>query len=195
MDSYDEIPYESTPITETDPDRLAVIGRLFGLEAVDPARCRVLELGCAAGGNLIPLAWRNPHSAYLGIELSARQVADGNRLIAKLGVSNIKLIEGDLLELRDRQDSEAFDYILCHGVWSWVPEKVREGILDICKGLLSPTGIAYISYNTLPGWRTKGALRDMLLYHTRKTSSPAARLAEAHRFLDFVLDGTKDQTP
>ena len=95
MDSYDEIPYESSPVTETDPDRLAVIARLFGLESADPAGCSVLELGCAAGGNLVPLAWRNPGSRYLGIELSARQVADGRRLLGRLDLANIELRQGD----------------------------------------------------------------------------------------------------
>ncbi len=184
MDSYDDIPYESTPITETDPDRLAVIARLFGVESADPGECRVLELGCAAGGNLIPLAWRNPGSQYLGIELSQRQVDDGLRLVGRLGLSNIELRQGDIMDLGP--EIGEFDFILCHGVYSWVPEPVREKILDLCARQLKPRGVAYISYNTLPGWRQKGALRDMLLYHVRDLSEPAERLQQAQGFLDFV---------
>ncbi|MDJ0892600.1 MAG: class I SAM-dependent methyltransferase, partial [Gammaproteobacteria bacterium] len=80
-DSYDQLPYESTPITETHPESLAVLGRWFGVQAPAPERCRYLELGCASGGNLIPLAWRFPQGRFLGIELSRRQVADGQALI------------------------------------------------------------------------------------------------------------------
>lgn len=188
MDGYDEIPYDSTPVTETDPDRLAVIARLFGLQTADPHNCRVLELGCAGGGNLIPLAWRYPKSKFLGVELSARQVADGNALIDRLGLRNIEIRQADILALGD--DLGSFDYILCHGVYSWVPQVVRDGILDLCAGHLSPRGIAYISYNTLPGWRMRGMLRDMLLYHTRGVTEPAARLARAREFLDFLSHTT-----
>ena len=56
MSDYDSVPYESVPFPDTHPRRLAVLGRIFGLEPADPERCRVLELGCADGGNLIPMA-------------------------------------------------------------------------------------------------------------------------------------------
>ena len=185
MDSYEDIPYESSPVTETDPDRLAVIARLFGVESADPDECRVLELGCAAGGNLIPLAFRNPRSSYLGIELSRRQVDDGQRLLGRVGLSNAELRQGDIMALGPGIGE--FDYILCHGVYSWVPDPVRGKILDLCAGQLKPGGVAYISYNTLPGWRQKGMLRDMLLYHLRDTAEPAERLARAQGFLDLIL--------
>jgi hypothetical protein len=55
-------PLRELPITETHPDRLAVIGRLFGLACPEPSRARVLELGCAAGGNLLPIAWHLPET-------------------------------------------------------------------------------------------------------------------------------------
>ena len=184
MDSYDEIPYESTPITETDPDRLAVTGRLFGLETCAPASCRVLELGCAAGGNLIPLAWQYPDSQFVGVELSVRQVAAGRELAGRLGLDNIDIREKNILRLD--ADMGEFDYIICHGVWSWVPDEVRERILDLCASCLSPRGIAYISYNVLPGWRLKGMLRDMLLYHLRDIEAPQQRLENANEFIDFL---------
>jgi methyltransferase-like protein len=188
VDSYDEIPYDSSPVTETDPDRLAVIGRLFGLEAADPRGCSVLELGCASGGNLIPLAWRYPRSRFVGVELSARQASDGRRMIERLGLTNIEIRQADILSLGE--DLGEFDYILCHGVYSWVPEAVRERILDLFAGQLTSRGIAYISYNTLPGWRMRGMLRDMLLYHTRGSSLPGERLDVARGFLDLFEHAT-----
>lgn len=185
MDSYDEIPYDSSPITATDPDRLAVMGRLFGLASADPEQCRVLELGCASGGNLIPLAWRYPGSRFLGVELSQRQAAEGQGLIGRLGLSNADIRQGDILDLGPELGQ--FDYLIVHGVYSWVPERVREKILALCGTLLAPSGIAYVSFNTLPGWRMRGMLRDMLLYHTRSASSPAERLSQAQGFLDLLL--------
>jgi len=194
LDSYDDIPYDSTPVTETDPDRLAVTARLFGVEAADARTCRVLELGCAAGGNLIPLAVRYPHSRFLGVELSARQVEEGRALVGRLGLDNVEIRQADILALGD--DIGEFDYILCHGVYSWVPDEVRDKILALCAGHLAPAGVAYISYNTLPGWRMRGMLRDMLLYHTREETAPAARLARAQEFLDLFSGMTSGlETP
>jgi methyltransferase-like protein/ubiquinone/menaquinone biosynthesis C-methylase UbiE len=181
LDSYDEIPYESTPFHETHPGFLATRARLFGVDATAPEVCRVLEIGCASGGNLIPMAVQYPQSHFLGIELSAGQVAEGKQSIGQLGLRNIEIRQGDILEFA--ADAGAFDYIIVHGVYSWVPPTVREAILAVCRRHLSANGVAYISYNTLPGWRWRGMLRDMLLHHTRHASSPGERLQQAEDFL------------
>ena len=180
-DNYDDIPYQSIPFTDTQPENLAALGRLFGLDTPDPARARVLELGCASGGNLLPLAFYLPGGRYLGIELSARQVEDGRQLIVALGLDNIRIEQGDILEL-DGTLGE-FDYIITHGVYSWVPPQVQARILDICARHLAPHGIAYISYNTWPGWHMRGMLREMLLRYTQAAASPGERLARAQKLL------------
>lgn len=126
--SYDAIPYESIPITETHVDGLAALGRLFGVSTADPRRCRVLELGCAEGGNLLPMAFYLPDSEFVGIDLSARQVADGRRLVAELALGNITLLHRDVMDGAD--DLGRFDYIIAHGLYSWVP--ARERLLALC---------------------------------------------------------------
>jgi hypothetical protein len=83
--------------------------------------------------------------------------------------------QGDIGELG--AELGRFDYIVAHSVYSWVPEAVREHILVLCRELLSGNGVAYISYNALPGWRMRGMLRDVLLHHCRHASTPGARLA------------------
>ena len=183
-ESYDRIPYESHPIAETHPDRLAAIGTLFGLDPPDPARARVLELGCAAGGNLIPMAWHLPGGQYLGVELSGAQAAHGQRLVAALGLDNVEIRHADIMDLP--LEGEPFDYILVHGVFSWVPEFVQQRIFEICARRLAPRGIAYISYNTRPGWGVRGMVREMLLHHTRNCKRPAERLKAARELLDFL---------
>src|SRR5438045_9674660 len=89
--TYDEVPYESPPFAQTHPRRLFVVGTLFGLRPVPPARCRVLELGCAAGGNLIPMAEALPEAQIVGCDLSARQIADGQVFIQELGLKNVEI--------------------------------------------------------------------------------------------------------
>lgn len=190
MTNYDEIPYDSTPFSQTHPANLAIMGRLFGMQPVPAERARVLELGCATGGNIIPMAWRLPDSRFVGIELSGGQVEVGQKLVARLGLKNIEIRQADIMDLGP--ELGRFDYILVHGVYSWVPEAVREQIMRICSQNLGEQGIAYVSYNTLPGWRMRGMLRDMLLHHVRNHATPQMRLAHAYELLDFLdtaLDG------
>lgn len=184
MFHYDAVPYESLPFAETHPQRLAAAGRLLGINVTTPERCRVLELGSAAGGNLIPMAWYQPNSDFIGIELEAEQVRSGQRLIDELGIRNVRLFQGDILQLGDELGQ--FDYIIAHGVYSWVPEPVRDALFKLCRDRLQPNGIAYISFNTLPGWRVRGMVREMLLFHVRNINDPVSRLNTALEFIRFL---------
>ena len=71
--SYDEVPYGFQAFSQSHPDRLATVGRLFGMVPVPVDRCCLLELGCASGGNLIPMAYHLPQSEFVGVEISRRQ--------------------------------------------------------------------------------------------------------------------------
>ncbi len=183
--SYDEVPYDSYPFPQTHPDRLAVLGRLFALEPAALAGCRVLELGCAAGGNLIPMAITLPEAQFVGVDLSAVQVAQGVAIIKALGLKNIRLLAMGIDEV-DEERFGTFDYIITHGVYSWVPNSVQEKILTICAEQLTATGIAYVSYNTLPGWRMRGMIRDLMRYHAMSFEEPEQRVAQARAILDFL---------
>ncbi len=187
LESYDTLPYESIPITETHVEGLAALGRLFGVATADPQRCRVLELGCAEGGNLIPMAFYLPASRFVGIDLSARQVQTGQRLIDRLGLGNVQLLHRDVMDGAD--DLGQFDFIIAHGLYSWVPQAVRHRVLAICRSNLAAGGIAYVSWNALPGWHTRAVMRDMLLHYVRRETSPRARLALAYRFLETFGEG------
>src|SRR6516165_12727057 len=96
QESYDAVPYESLPFNETHPDRLAALATLFGMSPAPAERCRVLELGCASGGNLIPMAVALPGSSFVGVDLSPRQIADGNEVVRALNLSNIELRSLDI---------------------------------------------------------------------------------------------------
>ncbi len=182
MDSYDQFLYESIPFPETHPRHLAALGRLFGLNTANPTNCRILELGCATGGNLIPTAWYCPGNELIGIDLSANQVEKGQALINKLGLQNIELRQGDILDLNE--DLDSFDFIIVHGVYSWVPSAVREHLLDLSRKLLKPNVLLYLSFNTLPGWRMRGMLRDILLHACRGIEDANIKLKTAHTALE-----------
>jgi methyltransferase-like protein/cyclopropane fatty-acyl-phospholipid synthase-like methyltransferase len=189
--SYDEVPYMSQPFPQTHPDRLAVLARLFGVAPRASSKARVLELGCASGGNLIPMAAQMPDATFVGVDLSARQIADGNEAIGQLGLHNIELQHRDILAID--ADLGRFDYIIAHGVYSWVPAEVQSKLLSICRTNLAPVGVAYVSYNVYPGWRMRGMVRDMMLYHSRPFTDPKMRVQQARALLDFLAENAAAQ--
>jgi SAM-dependent methyltransferase len=189
--TYDEVPYSSYPYARTQPDRLCTLGRLFGLRPAEPSSCRVLELGCASGGNLVPMAERAPGSRFVGVDLSARQIDDGRRMLAELQLGNIELRQGDITEV-DASWGE-FDYVVCHGVYSWVPPHVQERILAICHERLAEHGIGYVSYNTYPGWHMREMVRHMMRWHVRGFAEPTRRVQQSRALIDFLARAVEGQ--
>ena len=160
--TYNEVLYKSNPFNYTIPALLEAQGKLFGLTPKDSRKARVLELGSSFGGNIITQALYNPEAEFIGVDLTAEQVKKGNEVIEKIGLQNIKLIEKNILDINE--DFGKFDYIIVHGVFSWVPEIVKEKIVKICNENLAEEGIAYISYNTYPGWKEPDKIREMMIY-------------------------------
>jgi SAM-dependent methyltransferase/methyltransferase-like protein len=192
--SYDEVPYESVAYAQTHPDRLATVATLFGLKPPRVDACRVLELGCASGGNLIPMAQALPGSRFVGVDLSAREIADGQQCLDVLGLRNVEL---RALSITDIDESFGqFDYIICHGVFSWVPRDVQERIFTLCARQLAPHGVVYISYNTYPGWHMRGMIRDMMRFHAERFDTASRRVQQARALLDFLAGSvTKKDGP
>lgn len=188
--TYDELPYSDRAFALAHPDRLAVVGALYGVSAAPVGQCAVLELGCGLGGNLIPMAAMLGGSRFLGIDLSARQIEQGRAAIDRLGLRNVELQRQDLMDFDTGEGP--FDYILCHGVYSWVPPAVQERILAICGQCLSPNGLAMISYNTYPGWRFNQAVRDILRYGARGADGPAEQVRQAMDFLSLIARNVFD---
>lgn len=186
--SYDSIPYPSLPFPESHPDRLSAMARIFGLDAPDLASCRVLELGCSMGGNLLAIAQNHPACRCVGIDSSSHQIAEGWKTIQALEMKNVELRHADILEIGD--DLGEFDYIICHGVFSWVPERVQNKILDICRRHLSRNGVAYVSYNTYPGWHIRGIVRDMMFYRGMQFADAETRLKQARSMVEFVAQSS-----
>jgi SAM-dependent methyltransferase len=184
--AYDEVPYPGFPYPQTHPDRLATVGKLFGMAPAPVARCRVLELGCGDGGNLIPMAYGLPESGFVGIDLASRAVAKGQARARALGLDNIELICADLVDTGQAPGS--FDFIVAHGVYSWVSDAVRDELLAVCAKALAPDGIAFVSYNALPGGHMRTMLREMMLFHARGTDTPSERVDRARGLLRMLAE-------
>lgn len=179
--AYDQVLYPSSPFDSSHPDRLATMGTLFGLNPSPPRHCRVLEIACADGGNLIPMASELPESYFAGIDLAQAVIENGKRQIAELGLTNIRIEQMDLMDVGP--DFGTFDYIIAHGFYSWVPEPVRDKLMATVHQLLAPQGVAYISFNALPGCRIREMFREMLMFHLRNTTDSQERIQQAREFL------------
>src|SRR5690625_1770223 len=123
-DSYDRQPYFSNVFPWSAPGYIRAAAHLYGIQSPPVANARILELGCAAGGNCIPIASLYPDAQVVGVDISARQIAAGQRVIEQAGLTNIRLLNQCFSRLPT--DLGKFDYIIAHGVWSWVPEVVQQ---------------------------------------------------------------------
>ncbi|NBO18551.1 MAG: methyltransferase domain-containing protein [Proteobacteria bacterium] len=187
--AYDEVPYSSYPFAQTNPELLQGIAHLFGLNTPDPRKARILEIGCASGNNILSIASAYPHSTCIGFDYAIRQIEEGQRVLKDLGLKNVELKHLSVMDIT--KDFGEFDYIICHGVLSWVPPEVQEKILEVCSTNLSRDGVAYVSYNTLPGWNAVRSAREMMMYHTENYQAPAEKAAAARQILKFVGDAMR----
>jgi len=193
VDPYELVPYPSAPFTQAHPDRLAVLATLHGMNPAPVERCRALELGCGDGSHLIPIAFCLPRSEFVGIDRAAGAIAKGQALASELGLSNISLRVLDLagfpLELGP------FDYIIAHGLYSWVLPAVQERILALSKACLAPQGVVYVSYNALPGGHLRLMLREMMLFHLRGTEDADERIGQAQALLKWLASAQRQDDP
>ncbi|HZH34154.1 MAG TPA: class I SAM-dependent methyltransferase [Pyrinomonadaceae bacterium] len=190
---YNVVPYPSLSFPQTHPDRLATMARLFGMQPAAIEKCRVLELGCGDGTNLAVIADDLRDSQFVGIDLSERHIAEAEQTAQELNLTNISFLHGDISQL-DFKEFGKFDYIIAHGLYSWVPAPVRERILAIYREMLAPQGVGYISYNTQPGCHIRQMLREMMLFHVEGIDSPAEKVERALAFLGFMTEAVEPES-
>ncbi|WP_156299427.1 class I SAM-dependent methyltransferase [Streptobacillus canis] len=177
--SYNKIPYSSKAFEKTQPYFLRNIMNILSFETPDIKKARVLEIGCSFGGNILPIALNFPETEVVGIDLSSVQINKGNEIIRKIGLTNIRLINQNILEYSN--DLGKFDYIICHGVFSWVPEIVAEKILDVIKENLTENGVALISYNTYPGWAKYDVYKNLMKFRVDFLNENGAEISDVDK--------------
>jgi SAM-dependent methyltransferase len=187
---YDVVAYPGRSYPDTHPNTLATMAILHGLSPAPVARCRVLEVACGDGANLIPMAYASPESEFAGFDLAAEPIARGQARIRELGLRNVRLFEGDLLDasLDARMEPGRFDYIVAHGIYTWAPAAVGDRVLALCGKLLAEDGVAFVSYNALPGGHLRLMLRDMMLFRAQGTGDLLEQVEEGMAFLRFVCE-------
>ena len=184
---YDTFPYRSRAYPECHVDRMAVVAQWFGRPAAAVQRCRVLEVGCADAGNLAPMAELLPDARFVGVDLSERAIRDGRAAVAAAGLTNVELRHGDAL----RVDDGPYDYVIAHGVFSWIPADARPKLLARIADWLAPSGVAMVSYDVLPGWYHRKIIREFIELHRGEADDPGEMVEQARSLLGF-LHGAAD---
>jgi cyclopropane fatty-acyl-phospholipid synthase-like methyltransferase/methyltransferase-like protein len=182
--SYDALPYEGHPDPVIHPDRMAAVAWLHNIPAPPLEHARILEIGCATGTHLLPMAYQFPEATFLGFDCSPRQIAMARQTAELCGLTNLRFEVRDILD--DSSALGEFDYILAHGVFSWVPPKVQQALLTLCDRHLAPQGVALVDYNVTPGWHLRAFLRDLVRFHQQENSNAAMATTNALGSLDFI---------
>lgn len=183
-------PYVSFQFPDTHPDRLCTLGQLMGLAPKDPASARVLEVACGDGGNLVPMADGLPRGRFVGFDLSGDRIEQARALASGLSIDNIQFLQCDI---QDYRDAERFDYIIAHGVYSWVPGETRKAILDLVQAHLKPDGVAYLSFNAQPGWLLRSLTRE-ILQRSAGDGSWLERVGRSRSFFAELADANSEQS-
>ena len=187
-DAYTRLPYPGLAFPQTHPDRLALLAILHGLEPAPPERARVLEAGCADGLNLVAMAAHSPGAEVVGFDLV--EPALGIQAAAELGLTNVRLEQADLLDMREWGE---FDYVIAHGVYAWVPDAARDALMALVAGCLAPQGVAFVSYNALPGARLRTMLREMVLLHAGEQAGLSERVDSGRELYEFLAPWAQDR--
>ena len=175
---YDELAYRCLPIEWTAPERLSLTSILHGGPRPHAGGYRVLELGCGDGANLLPLALYRSRSQFVGVDGAASQITLAEERRRSLGLGNVSFVHADFRLAAECVDGE-FDYIIGHGIFSWVPDDARDALLALCRSRLCDGGLLYLNYNSLPGWSIRGIVRDFLMAQTAGSGGLLERAREA----------------
>lgn len=192
-ESYEELPYPSAAFSQTHPSRLAATARLHGVIAPAPEHCRVLELGCSDGGNLINIAYTLPGTECVGIDYAPGHIVQAKRNAEALNIGNCTFYAADIATMPPNLG--LFDYIIAHGVFSWVPAAVQEAMFVVLRNMLSPNGIGYISYNTFPGWHGYRMMREVLGLGVESDGDVRRRVSDGKLFLESLQRASGGDNP
>ena len=182
-DTYDAFPYPGHAFPQSHPGRMAAQGVLRGLAPPTVETARVLELGCGDGGNLVPMALGLPRGKFLGIDRNVAALERARELAAALELTNVEFRAGDLEAL---ECLDTFDYVVAHGVYSWVAPRARDHLLAIAHGALTQDGLLYLSYNTKPGGHLRQVVRELMQFATREATDAHEIVARARSAVRLV---------
>ena len=190
---YNAAPYPLLAYADAHPARHAAIARLMELPVAPVETARYLEIGSAIGGHLLPLAMSYPRAHFTGIDLAEEQVAQANASARELGLENITFVQADILDYQP--EPGAFDYVVAHGIYSWIAPEIRDALLALVARALASEGLGYVSYNTFPGWHSLMAVRRLLQLGAGDLEDPVERAGAGVDTVRFVQTLVPENSP
>jgi SAM-dependent methyltransferase len=167
------------------PSVLSLSCLLNSVPTIDPAAdepLSYLELGCGKGYTAIVLAACNPAWRVTAVDFNPGHITAARQLARAAGLTNVQFLEADLSTLAEDPQSQAIpeaDVVSFHGLWSWVSQNVRRGIVRLLRAKVRAGGIVHVSYNALPAWQGAIGLRQALREAGRRVATSSDRQAQA----------------
>lgn len=173
-----DIPYIAGFYPNHAPAHLDLVCLLGGVEpAADRDRFTWCELGCGQGLTANLLAASHPDAVFHGVDFHGEHIAAARAMAEVAGLFNVTFHQRDFGACADDPDLPMFDYVVAHGVYSWVGPEAKADIVRFLDRRLKPGGVALVSYNNVPGWARLAPLQALLMAHSRaSTGGSIARL-------------------
>lgn len=183
--------FESLASPERSINRLETLGHLFGLNVKSVKNASVLELACGTGRNLIPQAFSYPKSNFVGIDIDGSLIEEANSAKNSLSISNINFVKASFRDYL--KENNTFDYIICHGAYSWLSDLERREILEIISNCLANNGVAYVSFNCLPGWFERAKVQQFLVKEVKENLTEEEKVKEARLKIRELFDSSNNK--
>jgi SAM-dependent methyltransferase len=154
IDGYvNDIPYMDNVWTDHAPGHLRFKALAHGVGAPDASRFTYLALGCGTGIGTTLYAGLHPEAHFVGIDASEAHIVQAEAFAKETGIANVRFIRATFQEMlaSPPADLPLFDYVIVHGVYSWIDEANREVLRRLLRKVCASGAIVFISYNALPG--------------------------------------------
>jgi SAM-dependent methyltransferase len=202
---HSSLSYTSAFYRELSPSWLDYAGLLKGHlppRSTEEDSFVYLDLGCGTGLGLVMLAALYPEGHFYGVDFQPDHVAHAQDLIRRVGLLNVQVIEADFLALASTSSPQSWpeggcDYVVAHGIATWVTEPIQAALLAVAASALRPGGLFYCSYNTYPGWLARSNFQALLALElpTARQGELAQCFQQTAQQLNQLLGDEAQPTP
>ena len=174
---------------ELSPLKLGFASALKSVQIPNTAQSfNYCELACGRGYSANLLAATYPQAQFYANDFNPSHIIEANALAESAGTRNVHFFDDSFEEFIDR-DLPNFDFIVLHGIYSWISPKNRQAIVNFIRKKLKVGGLVYISYNALPGWSAARPMQALMLRHGQQSSEPILnRIEQALNFTGQLLE-------
>jgi len=155
MEGYSsDVEYTAHYYKELDPDFLNICAVMAGVTPIETSEpFSYCELGCGHGLTVLTLATRYPNGTFYAVDYNPSHIAQARAIAKEIGLENIQFFEKSFQEMvEDDSLLPEVDFMVFHGVYTWVNDENRANIVTLCQRHVISGGLVYNSYNAKSGW-------------------------------------------